>query len=53
MTFAFDLSSRDDGQAHSPGILRRIRESSMSCDSAWRPERIEVFGRWSESGLQP
>ncbi len=50
MSFAFDLWSRDDVQAHAAEILGRLRDGSMPCDGAWPPEKIEVFQRWTESG---
>jgi hypothetical protein len=53
MSFAFDLWSRDDVQAHAAEILGRLRDGSMPCDGAWAPEKIEVFQRWTESGFQP
>jgi CDGSH-type Zn-finger protein/truncated hemoglobin YjbI len=53
MSFAFDLWSRDDVQAHAAAILGRLRDGTMPCDGAWPPEKIEVFQRWTESGFQP
>ena len=53
MSFAFDLWSRDDVQAHAAGILERLVSGTMPCDGAWPPERVEVFRRWTESGFQP
>ena len=43
MTFAFDLWSQADVQAHAAGILERLRNGTMPCDGAWPPEKIEVF----------
>jgi hypothetical protein len=53
MTFAFDLWSQADVQAHAAGILERLRNGTMPCDGAWPEEKIEVFRRWTESGFQP
>ena len=53
MTFAFDLWSQADVQAHAAGILERLRNGTMPCDGAWPAEQIEVFQRWTESGCQP
>jgi CDGSH-type Zn-finger protein/truncated hemoglobin YjbI len=53
MTFAFDLWSQADVQAHAAGILERLRNGTMPCDGAWPEEKIEVFRRWAESGFQP
>jgi truncated hemoglobin YjbI len=53
MTFAFDLWSQADVQAHAAGILERLRNGTMPCDGTWPDEKIEVFQRWTESGFQP
>jgi hypothetical protein len=53
MTFAFDLWSQADVQAHAAGILERLVNGTMPCDGAWPQEKIEVFRRWTESGFQP
>ena len=53
MTFAFDLWSQADVQAHAAGILERLRNGTMPCDGAWPEDKIEVFRRWTETGFQP
>ncbi len=53
MTFALDLWSRDDVQAHAAGILSQLSRGTMPCDGAWPADRVEVFKRWTESGFQP
>ena len=53
MSFAFDLWSHDDVQAHAADIVERLASGTMPCDGAWPPERVEVFRRWTESGFQP
>jgi CDGSH-type Zn-finger protein/truncated hemoglobin YjbI len=53
MTFAFDLWSRGDVQAHAAGILDQLSSGTMPCDSAWPPEKVQVFRHWTESGFQP
>ena len=53
MSFAFDLWSRDDVQAHAAEILEHLTDGSMPCDGAWPAQRVEVFKRWTESGFQP
>jgi hypothetical protein len=53
MSFAFDLWSLADVRAHAPGILARLRDGSMPCDGAWPAEQVEVFQRWTDSGMQP
>ena len=53
MSFAFDLWSRDDVQAHAAGILERLDDGSMPCDGAWPAAQVEVFKRWTETGFPP
>jgi truncated hemoglobin YjbI len=53
MTFAFDLWSQADVQAHAAGILERLRNGTMPCDGTWPQEKIDVFRRWTETGFQP
>jgi len=53
MTFAFDLWSQADVQAHAAGILERLVNGTMPCDGGWPQDKIEVFRRWTESGFQP
>jgi CDGSH-type Zn-finger protein/truncated hemoglobin YjbI len=50
MSFAFDLWSVDDVRRHAAGILTRLGNGSMPCDTTWPPEWIAVFQRWTESG---
>jgi CDGSH-type Zn-finger protein/truncated hemoglobin YjbI len=53
MSFAFDLGSEADVQAHAAGILDRLRDGTMPCDGAWPQEKIDVFRRWTETGFRP
>jgi CDGSH-type Zn-finger protein/truncated hemoglobin YjbI len=53
MTFALDLWSRADVQAHAADILDRLRNGTMPCDGAWPEDKVDVFRRWTESGFQP
>jgi hypothetical protein len=53
MLKAFDLWSYGDVQAHQDAILERLRNGTMPCDGAWRPEHVAVFGRWIDSGSAP
>jgi truncated hemoglobin YjbI len=53
MSFAFDLWSYKDVQAHAADIAQRLREGSMPCDGAWPAARTEVFQRWIDTGLKP
>jgi hypothetical protein len=38
-------------RAHADDILERLQQGSMPCDGAWPAERIEVFKRWTETGM--
>jgi hypothetical protein len=53
MSFAFDLWSYDDVQAHAPDIIDRLQQGSMPCDGAWPAKRVEVFKRWTDTGMRP
>jgi len=52
MKWAFDLWSYQDVRAHADGILQHLHNGSMPCDGAWPHERVDVFRRWVESGMQ-
>jgi CDGSH-type Zn-finger protein len=51
MRFAFDLWSYGDVRDHADAIAERLRNGSMPCDGAWPQDRLDVFGRWIESGM--
>lgn len=53
MSFAFDLWSYDDVRTHAADIARRLHDGTMPCDGAWSAARIEVFQRWTGTGLRP
>ncbi len=52
MSWAFDLGSYDDVRAHAEPILDRLAAGGMPCDGAWPAERVEVFRRWQQTGMQ-
>jgi hypothetical protein len=52
MSFAFDLWSAGAVRAQAAGILARLRDGSMPCDGAWPAEKIAVFQRWMDTGMQ-
>jgi CDGSH-type Zn-finger protein/truncated hemoglobin YjbI len=52
MNWAFDLWSYQDVKSHGAGILQRLQNGSMPCDGAWSHEKVEIFQRWVESGMQ-
>ena len=51
MAWAFDLSSYDEVKEHAASILERLREGSMPCDGEWPEEQVELFQRWTETGM--
>ena len=53
MKFAFDLWSYDDVKRNAAGIFERLQDGSMPCDGAWAPEKVEVFKRWADTGMDP
>ena len=53
MSFGFDLWSYDDVRAHAADILSRLRDGSMPCDGAWPAAKVNVFGRWMDTGTRP
>jgi hypothetical protein len=52
MTWAFDLWSYDDVSANASAILERLQAGTMPCDRAWPKERVDVFERWTTTGMQ-
>jgi truncated hemoglobin YjbI len=53
MSFAFDLWSYADVTTRAQDILERLQNGSMPCDGAWPAAMIEVFRRWTDTGMQP
>jgi len=53
MSFAFDLWAYADVETRAHDILKRLQNGSMPCDGAWPAARIEVFRRWTDTGMQP
>jgi CDGSH-type Zn-finger protein/truncated hemoglobin YjbI len=51
MRFAFDLWSYDDVRSNAQGILERVKAGTMPCDGAWPGDWVEVFERWTQSGM--
>jgi CDGSH-type Zn-finger protein/truncated hemoglobin YjbI len=51
MKFAFDLWSYDDVRDNAQAILQRVKAGTMPCDGAWPGEWVELFGRWTQSGM--
>ena len=51
MKFAFDLWAFDDVKQNAHAILEQLRNGSMPCDGAWHREKIDVFERWTTTGM--
>jgi truncated hemoglobin YjbI/CDGSH-type Zn-finger protein len=51
MKFAFDLWSYDDVRTNASAILDRVKAGTMPCDGAWPSEWVEVFERWTQTGM--
>jgi CDGSH-type Zn-finger protein len=51
MRFAFDLWSFDDVRANADAILERVKAGTMPCDGTWPGEWVELFERWTRSGM--
>jgi CDGSH-type Zn-finger protein/truncated hemoglobin YjbI len=51
MNFAFDLWSYDDVRNNAQAILERVNAGTMPCDGAWPRGWVEVFERWTQSGM--
>jgi hypothetical protein len=52
MLRTFDLWSHEDVSAHAAAILGALESGRMPCDGAWPPDRVELFRRWTESGME-
>jgi hypothetical protein len=53
MLQVFDLWSFDDVSANADAILDAVRTGSMPCDGPWPAEKVDVFARWVDNGMQP
>jgi len=48
-----DLSSYEDVKAQAQGICSRLEDGSMPCDEPWPKERVSLFKRWVDEGMNP
>jgi hypothetical protein len=51
MDFAFDLWDVDDVRSNAAAILERLQDGSMPCDGEWAPGEVELFSRWTATGM--
>jgi hypothetical protein len=49
----FDLAAYDDVRANADQILGAVSAGAMPCDGAWPAEQVELFRRWTQTGMQP
>lgn len=52
MKWLLDLHEYKDVKAHAQPILQRLQNGSMPCDGAWPKEKVAVFQRWMDTGMQ-
>lgn len=48
-----DLSSYEVVKAQAEGIHARLEDGSMPCDEPWPKERVSLFRRWVDEGMNP
>ena len=53
MRWMLDLSNYEDVKKNSSKIYNSIKNSSMPCDAPWTQDKINLFKRWTESGMKP
>jgi truncated hemoglobin YjbI len=51
MKFAFDLWAYEHVRDNAQAILERVKAGTMPCDGAWSADRVEVFERWTQTGM--
>jgi len=49
----FDLWVYQDVKTNATAIYRRVSNGSMPCDVPWQPDRVGLFKRWMDGGMQP
>jgi hypothetical protein len=47
----FDLWSFDDVRNNAPAILRVRRAGTMPCDGQWSSDDVDLFERWTITGM--
>jgi hypothetical protein len=53
MQVVFDLWDVDSVREHAGAILDQLEAGRMPCYGAWPQERVALFRRWMDSGMQP
>jgi hypothetical protein len=49
----FDLHRFEDVRENAERIFERIADGTMPCDGAWPPDRIAIFRKWIDDGMNP
>jgi hypothetical protein len=53
MQIVFDLWDVESVREHAEAILEQVEAGRMPCYGAWPEERIALFRRWIDGGMQP
>jgi hypothetical protein len=51
--YKLDLSSYVECKAHAQNIYATVKDGSMPCDGAWPADRVALFKRWMDEGMNP
>jgi hypothetical protein len=49
----FDLWAYADVKTNADAIYNEVSGGNMPCDAPWPPERVDLFKRWMDGGMQP
>ena len=49
----FDLWVYEDVKANAGDIYGEVAGGNMPCDGAWASDRVDLFKRWMDGGMQP
>jgi len=53
MQWAFNLADYRAVREHAQAILAQLSAGRMPCYGAWSKQRISLFERWIDTGMQP
>ena len=49
----FDLHKFEDVRDNAERIFERIADGTMPCDGSWPPDRLALFRKWIDDGVNP
>jgi len=52
MLIMFDLWELEDVREHADGILGQVESGRMPCYGPWPEDRVQLFRRWMDGGMQ-